>query len=144
MIDHIDIVKGRIAADQVRRDAAIAQDCGGLCLFEGLVRNINHGRPVDYLIYECYATLAIKEMRKIACEARDRFSMGSSWMIHREGRLDIGDTAVIIATTARHRNEAFLSCRYLIDQLKVRVPIWKKEFYCDGTHAWTRCHEHAH
>lgn len=114
-------------------------DCGGVCYFEGVIRNHNHGKKVHYLEYEAYEDLAYKELKRIAHEAAEKFDVKKISIIHRVGRLEIGDTAVSIRVATHHRREAFESCQYIIDSLKVRVPIWKKEVYLDGCHEWTQC-----
>ena len=114
---------------------------GGLCIFEGIVRSENHGKRVVRLDYEAYETLALKEMQRIGTEAKERFGLAYSVQCHRTGSLEIGDIAVFIAAMAKHRHESFLGSRYIIDQLKLRVPVWKKEYYDDRSHEWTRCHE---
>jgi molybdopterin synthase catalytic subunit len=128
-----------------RRSLPLSPNAGGLTTFEGIVRRTNLGKQVTRLDYECYEPLAIKEMTRIAQEAKERFNLVYSQQIHRSGSLLVGDIAVIINVLSAHRNEAFLGCRYIIDQLKVRVPIWKREFYDDASSEWTRCHEgHSH
>jgi molybdopterin synthase catalytic subunit len=119
-------------------------EAGGQCAFEGIIRNHNHGLSVNRLEYECYETLALKEFNRIANEAVERFHLTEVLLRHRVGSLEIGETAVVVITLAHHRNEAFLGTRYIIDQLKVRAPIWKKEFYADGSYEWPRCNEHQH
>jgi len=118
--------------------------CGGLVSFEGIVRDTNLGRPVEFMIYEAYEALAIKEITKIGGEAAAQFGLAAVYVVHRIGRLEIGATAVVVTAIAGHRGEAFLGCKYVIDHLKVRAPLWKKEFYADGTHSWPRCSEHDH
>ena len=115
-------------------------DCGGAVIFEGVIRNHNEGRSVSRLDYEAYETLALSEMQRIAEEAAPRFELGIIRIVHRTGTLNIGDVAVRIETLAHHRGEAFAGCRWIIDEVKRRVPIWKHEFYTDGSSAWTRCH----
>jgi molybdopterin synthase catalytic subunit len=118
-------------------------DCGGYVEFAGVVRNVNEGKIVRQLHYEAYTTLAVSEMQRICEEATTQFNCRFIRAIHREGTLEIGDTAVIIQVLAGHRQGAFSACRYVIDEIKRRVPIWKKEFYEDGTSSWTVCH-HTH
>jgi molybdopterin synthase catalytic subunit len=105
---------------------------GGVCVFLGVVRNENEGRPVRHLEYEAYEEMALPLMEQIAAEARRRFSITEVRIVHRLGRLEIGEASVAIAVTAPHRGAAFEACRYAIDTLKATVPIWKKEFYADG------------
>lgn len=127
----------------IRKSVPPIADCGGYVAFEGMIRNINHGKGVTRLEYETYDALAVKELRRVVTEAAERFKLKFVRAVHRKGRLEIGESAVVVQVLSRHRREAFDGCRYVIDQLKARVPIWKKEFYEDGTHAWTQCHDHA-
>ena len=128
-----------LSASEIRTTADLDAACGGIALFEGIIRDRNHGQNVSYLVYECYEKLALKEMRRIAQEASERYDLRHATTAHRFGRLEIGETAVVILAASKHRDEAFAGCRYMIDQLKIRVPIWKQEFYTDGQSTWTRC-----
>ena len=105
---------------------------GAVCLFVGVVRNENGGRPVRYLEYEAYEDMALPLMEQIAAEACRRWPLTEVRLVHRLGRLEIGEASVAVAVTSPHRPEAFAACRYAIDTLKATVPIWKKEFYEDG------------
>ncbi|MBX9685805.1 MAG: molybdenum cofactor biosynthesis protein MoaE [Candidatus Obscuribacterales bacterium] len=116
---------------------------GALVSFLGRVRNSNDGKDVRSLEYEAYPALAEKEGSKIIQEAMSRFPVLEIRAIHRLGALEIGDLAVWVAVSSRHRAEAFEACRYVIDQIKARVPIWKKEFYLDGSSVWVNCAECA-
>jgi sulfur-carrier protein adenylyltransferase/sulfurtransferase len=131
--------------------------CGGYASFEGWVRDFNDGRPVDRLEYEAYALLAVKEGERIVAEAIERFGVTHARCVHRVGELALGELAVWIGVSAPHRGEAFAACRYIIDEVKHRVPIWKKEHYVDGDSGWVNCercaaapsasahaHDHAH
>lgn len=120
------------------------QGCGGYVAFEGLVRNVNHGKTVTHLEYETYDELAMKELRRICEFAAERHRLEFVRAVHRKGRLEINDVAVVIQVLSRHRKEAFEGCRLVIDSLKRSVPIWKREHYNDGTSTWTQCHEHGH
>ena len=111
---------------------------GARSIFEGTVRNFNDGHDVIKLEYECYESLAIKEGNRILDEATEMFGLIDAFCIHRVGTLEIGETAVIIVATSGHRNEAFKGCRYIIDEVKYRVPIWKKEHYQDGATGWLK------
>ena len=117
-------------------DVAALQDVasrdGALCLFLGVVRDENEGRRVLRLEYEAYEDMALPLMEEIAAEARRQFGVGEVRIVHRLGRLEIGEVSVAVAAASPHRAEAFAACRYAIDTLKARVPIWKKEFYADG------------
>ena len=105
---------------------------GAACLFLGVVRNENGGRAVRHLEYEAYEAMALPLMEEIAAEARRRFPVTEVRLVHRLGRLEIGEASVAVSVTAPHRGAAFEACRYAIDTLKATVPIWKKEFYADG------------
>ena len=105
---------------------------GALCLFVGVVRNQNGGRPVVRLEYEAYEEMALPLMEKIAADARQRWSLTEIHIVHRLGRLEIGDASVAVAVASPHRREAFEACRYAIDTLKRTVPVWKKEHFEDG------------
>lgn len=112
---------------------------GGFCVFEGWVRNENEGRTVARLEYEVYEPLAIDEGQKVIDEARRMYPHLEALCVHRSGLLEIGDCAVWVGVTAAHRDEAFKACRYIIDEIKIRLPIWKKEHYVDGDSGWVNC-----
>ena len=120
--------------DVAALQATLPQD-GALCLFLGVVRNENGGRPVRYLEYEAYEEMALPLMQEIEAETRTRWPVTDVRMVHRLGRLEIGEPSVAVAVASPHRNEAFAACRFAIDTLKAKVPIWKKEFYVEGE-AW--------
>ncbi len=124
---------------QALRDAVLDPAAGGFCSFEGWVRNHHEGRCVDHLEYEAYAPLAEKEGQRILTEARERFEILHASCIHRIGEIGIGGLAVVVCVSAAHRDAAFDACRYIIDEVKARVPIWKKEHFTDGTSGWVRC-----
>jgi molybdopterin synthase catalytic subunit len=115
--------------------AATAPADGALCLFMGVVRNENRGRRVERLEYEAYEDMALPLMEEIAAETRERYPVSEVRLVHRLGRLEIGEVSVAVAVASPHRAEAFAACRFAIDTLKGKVPIWKKEHYEDGT-AW--------
>ena len=127
--------------DQLRHEL---QDptCGGYVAFEGWVRNGNEGRAVLRLDYEAFAPLALREGERILALARERFGVARACCVHRVGSLQIGELAVWVGVSAIHRGEAFDACRYIIDEIKHRVPIWKKEHYQDGDSGWVNC-EHC-
>jgi molybdopterin synthase catalytic subunit len=112
---------------------------GGYCSFEGWVRNHNEGRAVLRLEYEAYESLGVKEGERILAEAADRFAILNAACVHRVGRLEIGEMAVWVGVSAAHRDAAFAACRYVIDEVKDRVPIWKKEHYAAGESGWINC-----
>jgi molybdopterin synthase catalytic subunit len=105
---------------------------GAVVMFEGIVRNHSAGRMTLYLEYEAYEAMALSQMRQIGAKMREKFSIRRFAMVHRLGRLEIGETAVLIVVCSAHRAAAFDACRYGIDTLKRNVPIWKKEFFRDG------------
>ncbi len=113
--------------------------CGGIATFIGTVRNNTGGRAVVRLEYECYEKMAVKEIRKICEEAISQFSIRNIAVYHRIGTLFPGDTAVIIAVSNGHRNAVFKACSFIIDIVKERVPIWKKEIFEDGEE-WVSAH----
>jgi len=129
-----------------QREALKHPGSGGFCAFEGWVRNNNEGREVGGLEYEAYTELAIAEGERILAEATERYGVLAASAVHRVGNLAIGDLAVWIGVSAPHRDEAFRACRYIIDEIKHRLPIWKKEHYLEGDHAWVACShtERAH
>jgi adenylyltransferase/sulfurtransferase len=123
------------------------ETCGGFAAFEGWVRNHNEGHAVTRLEYEAFAELAEKEGARIVNEAIARFGVTRAVCVHRTGSLAIGDVAVWVGVSAAHRDEAFRACRFIIDEVKHRVPIWKKEHYVNGDSGWVnceRCATHAH
>ncbi|NNF40966.1 MAG: molybdenum cofactor biosynthesis protein MoaE [Woeseiaceae bacterium] len=143
------MIEVRSAAIDVESLQSALRDpgAGGYCSFEGWVRNVNEGRQVDRLEYEAYEPLVIAEGERVLEEARERFPYLQARCVHRTGLLEIGDLAVWVGVAAAHRDEAFKACRYIIDELKVRLPIWKKEHYSDGDSGWVnceRCAQHTH
>lgn len=126
--------------DPAALQRALADPRAGACVtFEGWVRNRNEGQPVLALEYEAYAPLAEKEGERILVEARARFSLVGAAAVHRVGQLQLGELAVWVGVTAEHRGAAFDACRYIIDEAKARLPVWKKEHYASGATAWINC-----
>jgi molybdopterin synthase catalytic subunit len=124
--------------DGLRRE--LAHPCAGaLATFEGWVRDHHDGQPVLSLEYEAFVPLAEKEGARILAEARGKFSIFGAICLHRTGHLRIGELAVWVGVTAEHRAAAFDACRQIIDEVKARVPIWKKEHYAGGASAWVNC-----
>lgn len=123
------------------------EGAGAYVGFEGWIRNENEGQQVLRLEYEVYEPLAVSEGEKVIAEARAKFPLLHAQCVHRSGLLEIGECAVWVGVTSAHRDEAFLACRYIIDEVKIRLPIWKKEYYVDGHSGWVnceRCAAHAH
>ena len=109
-----------------------APEDGATVTFDGFVRNQSHNRSTLYLDYEAYESMALAKMREIGAQLREKYRIHRVAMVHRLGRLAIGDTSVFIAVSAPHRAAAFDACRFAIDTLKRTVPIWKKEYFEDG------------
>jgi len=105
---------------------------GAIVLFDGIVRDNTRGRRTLFLVYEAYEAMALEQMRALAAEAVERFAVRDVVLAHRLGRLEIGETSVLIAVASAHRGAAFEACRWIIDTLKKTVPIWKKEHFVDG------------
>jgi molybdopterin synthase catalytic subunit/molybdopterin converting factor small subunit len=119
--------------DSAQLVAAVKQgEVGAVVVFDGIVRNNSRGRQTLYLDYEAYQEMAANQMRELAVEARTRFSVRQVTMIHRLGRLAVGETSVLIVVASAHRAQAYEASRWLIDMLKKQVPIWKKETFADG------------
>jgi len=131
-----------------------ALSAGGYVSFEGWVRDHNEGREVTRLEYEAFEELAVKEGDRIIGEALLRFPVTRALCLHRLGALTLGDMAVFVGVSSEHRAEAFGACRFIIDEVKHRLPIWKKEHYRTGDSGWVNCercaaapqhpHEHPH
>jgi len=109
-----------------------AGEDGAVCVFEGIVRNNTRGRETLYLDYEAYREMALRQMQELAEQAIARFGVRDVVLMHRLGRLQVGETSVLVAVASAHRGAAFEACRWLIDTLKKQVPIWKKETFVDG------------
>jgi molybdopterin synthase catalytic subunit len=109
---------------------------GAVVVFEGRVRNHAEGRAVRSLSYEAYDALAVKEGERVLAEALEKFEILRAACVHRVGDLEIGDCAVWVGVASAHRADGFAACRYIIDEVKRRLPIWKKEFFADGDSGW--------
>jgi molybdopterin synthase catalytic subunit len=129
--DFFRITREPIRAAELAKPLRAAQD-GAVVIFEGFVRNHSRGGATLYLEYEAYEPMAISKMQELGEEAKQKFAIDAIGMIHRLGRLEIGETSVAIIVTAAHRRAAFEACQYAIDRLKQIVPIWKKEYFADG------------
>jgi molybdopterin synthase catalytic subunit len=115
--------------------AAQSPERGGVAVFLGLVRNHHDGRPVLRLDYSAYGPMAESECARIVAEAAGRWDTAIA-LRHRIGTLDIGEAAVAVVAASAHREAAFAACRFVVDEVKRRVPIWKREHYADGSVAW--------
>jgi molybdopterin synthase catalytic subunit len=113
-------------------DALKAGEDGAVTVFDGIVRNNTKGRQTLYLDYTAYDAMALEQMKQLSAEAITKFGVRDVAMVHRLGRLEIGETSILIAVASAHRGVTFEACRWLIDTLKKQVPIWKKEVFVDG------------
>ena len=125
------IVREPIATQSVLEKMKLPED-GAAVVFEGVVRNNTRGRRTQYLDYEAYEAMALKQMDALVKDAQLRFGVRDAAIVHRLGRLEIGETSVLIVVASAHRGPAFEACRWMIDTLKKTVPIWKKEYFEDG------------
>jgi molybdopterin synthase catalytic subunit len=121
------------------RSELLDAGAGGYVSFEGWVRDHNEGQEVTRLEYEAFQELAVKEGERILAEALRRFPVTHALCIHRVGTLELSDMAVWVGVSSVHRGEAFDACRFIIDEVKHRVPIWKKEHYRSGDSGWVNC-----
>ena len=145
------LTSSAIDTDSARREL-LDLGAGGYVSFEGWVRNYNEGQEVVRLEYEAFQELAVKEGERIVAEALRRFPVKHALCIHRVGALDLRDMAVWVGVSGVHRGEVFDACRFIIDEVKHRVPIWKKEHYRSGDSGWVNCercalapdHSHQH
>jgi len=127
----VEIVKTVIATDAIVAEMKAGAD-GAVCVFDGIVRDNTRGRRTLHLDYEAYEEMALEQMRGLAADAVARFGVRDVALVHRLGRLAVGETSVLIVVASAHRGAAFDACRWLIDTLKKTVPIWKKEQFVDG------------
>lgn len=131
----VELVTEPIDCAALQAEIKAASD-GAVCVFDGIVRDNTRGRGTLHLDYEAYEEMALKQMRLLAADALTRFGVRDVTMVHRLGRLLVGETSVLIVVASAHRGAAFDACRWLIDTLKKQVPIWKKEQFVDGA-VWT-------
>ena len=129
--DFFELTDGPIDVGEVAR-RVVPAECGATVTLDGYVREWTRGRRSLYLVYEAYPPMALREMLRLGREAHERFEIAHIGIVHRTGKLEIGETSVCISVSAPHRRAAFEACEWAIKELKLRVPIWKKEFYEDG------------
>ncbi len=127
----IEIVQSTIDRRQVV-DSVAGPGSGAIVTFDGTVRDNARGKPVTHLYYDAYSEMALKELQKIRHQAMQRWPLDEMSIVHRIGRMEIGESSVFVAVSSAHRGDAFEACRFAIDTLKTTVPIWKKEHYQDG------------
>ena len=131
-LDFFELTDGPIDVGAVARRVVPAR-CGATVTLDGYAREWTKGRRTLYLVYEAYAPMALAEMRRLGAEARRLFDVEHVGIVHRTGRTEIGETSVVISVSAPHRRAAFEACEWAIRELKRTVPIWKKEFFEDGS-----------
>ncbi len=129
--DVYELVRRPIRAQEIVAVLKAPED-GAVVVFDGIVRNQSGGRRTLFLEYEAYEPMALRKMREIGAQVKEKFPVDCIAMVHRLGRLEIGETSVLIAVSSAHRHAAFDACRFAIDTLKHTVPIWKKEHFADG------------
>lgn len=130
-MDFFEITTEPLDVGEIAR-RAVPESCGAIVTLDGFVRRFTKGRETEYLVYEAYEPMALKEMEKLSDRCRAEFDIEHITIVHRVGRLEIGETSVVISVAAPHRRAAFAACEWLIKELKSTVPIWKKEVYADG------------
>lgn len=130
-MDFFELTSDPIDITRVAR-RVVPPECGATVTLDGYVRQFTKGRETLYLVYEAYEPMALKEMEKLADQTREQFEISNVGIVHRVGKLDIGETSVVISVAAPHRKAAFEACEWIIKELKRTVPIWKKEVYSDG------------
>lgn len=130
-MDFFELTTDPIDINSVSR-RVVPPECGATVTLDGYVRQFTKGRETRHLFYEAYEPMALKEMEKLAKQAREQFEISNIGIVHRLGKLEIGETSVVISVAAPHRKAAFAACEWLIRELKRTVPIWKKEVYADG------------
>ncbi len=138
-MDFCELTSEPISIESVAR-RVVPPECGATVTLDGYARKFTKDkekgevRETEYLVYEAYDEMALKEMRKLVDAAKSQFAISNVGIVHRTGRLEIGETSVVISVAAPHRRAAFEACEWLIKELKRTVPIWKKEVYADGEH----------
>jgi len=130
------LTKERISLELLKRQLPVAGECGASVWFEGVVRNHNDGKRVEGIEYECYEAMARRELETIVAEMQKRWPIDNVRVAHRIGFLEVGETSLVVGVASPHRKEAFEAIQYFIDELKKRVPIWKKEIHATGRKEW--------
>ncbi len=140
-VDFFELTTEPIDVGQVAR-RVVLPECGATVTLDGYAREWTKGKRTLYLVYEAYDGMALTEMERLGAEAHKRFEIAHLGIVHRTGRLEIGETSVVIAASAPHRKAAFEACEWAIKELKRTVPIWKKEVYADGEEEWVGTIDH--
>ena len=135
MSNHVEITKNKINPSDVI-ELVSSPSSGATVMFLGTTRDNFDGKKVEKLEYECYESMAIKEIEKLCVDIRSKWEVINLGIVHRIGEVPIGEASVIIVVSSEHRAEAFLAAQYGIDTLKANVPIWKNEFYSEGPAQW--------
>lgn len=130
-VDFFELTTEPIDVGEVAR-RVVLPECGATVTLDGYAREWTKGKQTSYLVYEAYDAMALTEMERLGAEAHKRFEIAHLGIVHRTGRLEIGETSVVIAASAPHRKAAFEACEWAIKELKRTVPIWKKEVYANG------------
>jgi MoaE-MoaD fusion protein len=130
-MDFFEITTEPLNVGEIAR-RVVPENCGAIVTLDGFVRQFTKGRETEYLVYEAYEPMALKEMEKLIAQAHEQFQIENVGIVHRLGKLEIGETSVVISVASPHRRAAFEACEWLIKELKRTVPIWKKEVYADG------------
>jgi molybdopterin synthase catalytic subunit len=130
-MDFFELTDQPLSIESVSR-RVVPPECGATVTLDGYVRKFTKGRETLYLFYEAYEPMALKEIQKLIEQAKQDFEISNVGIVHRVGKLEIGETSVVISVAAPHRKAAFAACEWLIRELKRTVPIWKKEVYADG------------
>jgi molybdopterin synthase catalytic subunit len=134
----VHIIREPISVEDFLKEKPAAS-CGASAHFVGMVRNHHNGKSVKKLFYECYESMADKQIASIVDRVKRAHGVERIRVLHRVGWLEVGDVAVIVEASSAHREEAFLACREIIEAIKKKVPIWKKELYEDETSNWVDC-----
>jgi molybdopterin synthase catalytic subunit len=131
MNDFFELTNSPLNVGEIAR-RVVLPECGATVTLDGYVRQFTKGRETEYLVYEAYEPMALSEMEKLIEAAKQQFEIANVGIVHRLGKLEIGETSVVISVSSPHRRAAFAACEWLIKELKRTVPIWKKEVYADG------------
>jgi len=134
---YVKISREPVEPGSVLREAiAVSRKIGGIVMFVGVVRSISRGKEVAKLSYDVYEEMALKVLEDVRREAMERFGVIDAFIIHRVGEVKVGEVSLVVIAADEHRANAFKAAAWIVDEVKRRVPIWKKEYYTDGTAKW--------